>query len=129
MTRLAPILGVLALAAVMPADAASVTTYHNSLQRLGAYRIERLTLAAAAGVHRDTEFNASVSGHVYAQPLYWQPEGSKNGLIIVATESTASLRSTRRRARWCGRTSFPRPCRWRSFPAATSIPWASRARR
>jgi hypothetical protein len=87
MMRLVPILGVLALAAAMPADAASVTTYHNSLQRLGAYRIERLTLAAAAGVHRDTGFNASVNGHVYAQPLYWQPEGSKNGLIIVATES------------------------------------------
>jgi hypothetical protein len=93
MKRLGPVLALLAMAlgsaACVPAQAASVTTYHNSLQRLGAYKIERLTLAAAAGVHRDTGFNASISGHVYAQPLYWQPEGSKNGLIIVATESNS----------------------------------------
>src|SRR5215475_764536 len=89
MTRLAPVLALLALTASVPAGAASVTTYHNSLQRLGAYRIERLTLASASGVHRDAGFSASFSGKVYAQPLYWQPEGAKNGLIVVATESNS----------------------------------------
>jgi PQQ-like domain len=89
MTRLGPVLVLVALVATVPASAASVTTYHNSLQRLGAYRIERLTLAAAAGVHRDAGFNASISGHVYAQPLYWQPPGAKSGLIVVATESNS----------------------------------------
>jgi outer membrane protein assembly factor BamB len=89
MTRLAPVLALLALAVCGAAEAASVTTYHNSLQRLGAYKIGTLTLSAASGVHRDTGFNASFSGHVYAQPLYWQPEGAKNGLIVVATESNS----------------------------------------
>ena len=69
------------------AATADVLTYHNSNQRDGAYRIARLTLAAAAGVTRDTAFAPSISGHVYAQPLYWHPKGSGPGLIIVATES------------------------------------------
>jgi outer membrane protein assembly factor BamB len=89
MMKLHSVLGIaLALLCAVPARA-SVVTYHNSLQRLGAYKIGRLTLAAAAGVHRDTGFNASISGNIYAQPLYWQPPGAKNGLIVAATESNS----------------------------------------
>jgi len=65
----------------------SVVTYHNSNQRDGAYVLPNLTLAAAAGLHRDTGFSATVTGHVYAQPLFWKPKGVKRGLVIVATES------------------------------------------
>jgi hypothetical protein len=71
------------------AAAASVTTYHNSLQRLGAYKIARLTLAAASAVHRDPGFHATFSGNVYAQPLYWLPPGARSGLVVVATESNS----------------------------------------
>jgi len=71
------------------AQAGSVTTYHNSLQRTGNYKIAQLTLAAAATVHRDTRFKAGIDGHVYAQPLFWLPPGSKRGLVIVATESNS----------------------------------------
>jgi hypothetical protein len=46
-----------------------------------------LTVAAAANLHLDSAFSASVSGNVYAQPLYWLPPGAKTGLLIVATES------------------------------------------
>ncbi len=69
------------------ASADSVLTYHNSNQRDGAYVIPKLTLAAAANVHRDAGFNATVSGHVYAQPLFWKPKSAQHGLVIVATES------------------------------------------
>ncbi|HWA89603.1 MAG TPA: hypothetical protein VG889_06175 [Rhizomicrobium sp.] len=65
----------------------SVVTYHNSNQRDGAYVIPKLTLANAANVTRDTRFNGTVSGHVYAQPLFWKPRGATKGLVIVATES------------------------------------------
>lgn len=65
----------------------SVVTYHNSNQRDGAYAIHDLTLAAAANMHRDTKFDGTISGHVYAQPLFWKPKGAKHGLVIVATES------------------------------------------
>ncbi len=65
----------------------SVITYHNSNQRDGAYVIGKLSLAAAANVQRDTKFDGTVSGHVYAQPLFWKPQGATRGLVIVATES------------------------------------------
>jgi hypothetical protein len=65
----------------------SVVTYHNSNQRDGAYTIPALTLAAAANVQRDTHFIGTVSGNVYAQPLFWKPKGTRRGLVIVATES------------------------------------------
>jgi hypothetical protein len=79
------------LFALIPAlaSAGSVTTYHGSLQRDGAYRIGALTFAAAATMHRDAGFHASISGHIYAQPLFWQPKGAKTGLVIAATESNS----------------------------------------
>jgi hypothetical protein len=69
------------------AQAQSVVTYHNASDRSGLYTVPGLTLAAAANIHLDTAFKASVSGNVYAQPLYWQAPGAKTGLLIVATES------------------------------------------
>jgi hypothetical protein len=68
-------------------DAQSVVTYHNSLARHGEYVVPGLTFSAAAGMILDTKFKAKVNGHVYAQPLYWLPAGSKTGELIVATES------------------------------------------
>jgi len=65
----------------------SVVTYHNSMDRSGDYVVPGLTLAAAANMHLDKAFKAKISGHVYAQPLYWRPAGAKKGEVIVATES------------------------------------------
>jgi len=67
-----------------PALAQNVLTHHNSPDRHGLYTVPGLTDAAAAGVHLD--FKATLSGNVYAQPLYWKAAG-KPGLVIVATES------------------------------------------
>ena len=64
-----------------------VLTYHNSNLRHGAYQIHALTLAAAATMRPDTRFNAALNGNIYAQPLYWRPEGTRIGLVIAATES------------------------------------------
>jgi hypothetical protein len=69
------------------ARAQSVVTYHNTANRHGLYIVPGLTEAAAAKIHPDAGFHATVSGSVYAQPLYWQPSGAKTGLLIVATES------------------------------------------
>ena len=79
----------LACLAALPrsADAQSVVTYHNSPARSGLYTVPGLNLTAAATLHQDTKFNATVSGHVYAQPLYWVPPGATTGWLIVATES------------------------------------------
>ncbi len=68
-----------------------VLTYHNSNTRHGLYDVGGLTTAAAANMHPDTAFHASFSGNVYAQPLYWKPNGATVGLLIVATEGNLIL--------------------------------------
>ena len=65
-----------------------VLTYHKDNTRHGAYEVPDLTLAHARHVHLDTAFNATFSGNVYAQPLYYKPDGG-TPLVIVATESNA----------------------------------------
>ncbi len=65
----------------------SVLTYHSSMDRHGAYTVPSLTLSNAAKIHLDKNFKATVSGNVYAQPLFWKPDGATKGLVIVATES------------------------------------------
>jgi len=89
----------------------SVVTYHNSNQRDGAYKVPKLTLAAAANVKRDTRFDGTVSGKVYAQPLFWKPKGTKPGLVIVATESNNvyALDETKGKVVWSQLIGNPMP--------------------
>jgi hypothetical protein len=89
MTRIAAaFLAALACAAAAgPVRAQGVLTYHNTPDRGGAYTVPGLTLAAAAKLHLDGGFHATLTGNVYAQPLYWKPAGAMTGLVIVATES------------------------------------------
>lgn len=80
---------VLSASVAQAAVGSGVVTYHNSLDRHGDYVVPGLTISAAAGMQLDTRFNGKVSGHVYAQPLYWFPTGAKKGEVIVATESNS----------------------------------------
>ena len=65
----------------------SVLGYHRTADRSGQYVMRDLTWESAAQLRRDSEFDGTVEGHVYAQPLYWHPPGASVGLLIVATES------------------------------------------
>jgi hypothetical protein len=69
------------------ADDASVLTYHGDPARSGRYVVPGLTWARAARAHLDQRFDARLEGHIYAQPLYWQPPGAARGLLIVVTEA------------------------------------------
>ena len=69
------------------AGAQSVVTYHNAPNRAGLYIAPSLTFAAAAKIRPDPGFNATISGNVYAQPLYWQASPTAKGMVIAATES------------------------------------------
>src|SRR5438874_467531 len=73
--------------AVLPANAqVNVTQEHNNLSRDGLYIDAAFTPSAAAQLTRDLNFNGTISGNVYAQPLYI--EGGPNGpMIIAVTES------------------------------------------
>jgi PQQ enzyme repeat len=64
----------------------NVTQHHNHDSRDGLYVDPAFTQNAAAGLTRDLGFDGTISGNIYAQPLY--VEGGPNGpMIIVATES------------------------------------------
>src|SRR5213593_2023107 len=73
--------------AIFPAGAqVNVTQEHNNLSRDGVYIDAAFTPSAAAALTRDLNFNGTISGNVYAQPLYI--EGGPNGpMVIAVTES------------------------------------------
>src|SRR5438034_10296678 len=73
--------------AVFPASAqVNVTQKHNNLSRDGLYMDDPFTQSNAANLTRDLNFDGTISGHVYAQPLY--VEGGPNGpMVIAVTES------------------------------------------
>jgi hypothetical protein len=66
--------------------AQSVLTYHNDPARSGGFILPSLSWERARSLHLDPGFNPHFSGHLYAQPLYWQPPGSSAAMLIVATE-------------------------------------------
>src|SRR6266480_3336925 len=72
---------------IVPIDAqVNVTQYHNHSSRDGLYIDSAFTQSAAANLTRDLNFDGTIVGDVYAQPLYI--EGGPSGpMIIVATTS------------------------------------------
>src|SRR5438034_3323259 len=72
---------------VVPASAqVNVTQEHNNVSRDGVYIDAGFTPSAAANLTRDLGFAGTISGNVYAQPLYI--EGGPNGpMVIAVTES------------------------------------------
>src|SRR5436189_2022586 len=79
---------VLALGTLVPRTSAqvNVTQEHNNPSRDGVYIDAGFTPSAAANLTRDLNFNGTISGAVYAQPLYI--EGGPNGpMVIAVTES------------------------------------------
>jgi hypothetical protein len=64
----------------------NVTEEHNNCARDGVYIDRGFTPANAAGLRRDLNFDGTIFGNVYAQPLYI--EGGPDGPVIIAvTES------------------------------------------
>jgi outer membrane protein assembly factor BamB len=74
---------------VVPTEAqVNVTQHHNHDSRDGLYVDPAFTQNAAGNLTRDLGFNGTISGNVYAQPLY--VEGGPNGpMVIAATESNS----------------------------------------
>ncbi len=64
----------------------NVTQYHNHISRDGLYVDSALTQSAAANLTRDLNFDGTIVGNVYTQPLYI--EGGPSGpMVIAVTES------------------------------------------
>jgi hypothetical protein len=76
------------LSAVLPAKASvNVTQHHNHDSRDGHYIDSFFLQAAAVNLKRDTSFIGTISGNVYAQPLYIEDGPGGRAMVIVATES------------------------------------------
>jgi outer membrane protein assembly factor BamB len=74
--------------AVVPASAqVNVTQFHNHESRDGLYIDPAFTESAAANLTRDLNFDGTIVGNVYAQPLYIEGGPSGKAMMIVATES------------------------------------------
>jgi hypothetical protein len=89
----------------------SVLTYHQQPDRGGNFVMPALGWDAARRLHLDPSFHAEVSGHVYAQPLYWREPGAANGVLIVATENDTvhALDAATGRALWQRKLGEPAP--------------------
>jgi outer membrane protein assembly factor BamB len=73
--------------AILPAIAqVNVTQEHNNLSRDGLYVDSAFTPASAANLTRDVNFDGTISGNVYAQPLYIEG-GPNRAMVIAVTES------------------------------------------
>ncbi len=66
--------------------AASVLEHHMRSSRDGVYIDPAFTRSAAAGLHRDGAFSATIDGAAYAQPLFVDAENAGRDLLFVATE-------------------------------------------
>src|SRR6266513_441540 len=78
-------IGVLCLLSTANAQV-NVPQFHNHESRDGLFIDPAFSPSAAASLHRDLTFDGTISGNVYAQPLYI--EGGPNGpMIIAVTES------------------------------------------
>jgi outer membrane protein assembly factor BamB len=74
--------------AVLPINGqVNVTQEHNNLSRDGLYIDSAFTPSAAANVTRDLNFSGTISGNVYAQPLYIENGPGGAAMVIVVTES------------------------------------------
>ena len=65
----------------------NVTQFHNHESRDGLYIDSAFTQSAAVNLTRDLNFDGTIVGNVYAQPLYIENGPGGKAMIIVATES------------------------------------------
>jgi PQQ enzyme repeat len=74
--------------AIPPANAqVNVTQFHNHASRDGLYIDSAFTPSAAANLTRDLNFDGTITGNVYAQPLYIEGGPGGRAMVIAATES------------------------------------------
>jgi len=81
------VLAVFFNAVVLASAQVNVTQFHNHESRDGLYIDSAFTQSAAVNLTRDLNFDGTIFGNVYAQPLYIENGPGGKAMIIVATES------------------------------------------
>ena len=73
---------------ILPTNAqVNVTQFHNNSSRDGLYIDSAFTLSAAGNLTRDLNFDGTIVGNIYAQPLYVDNGPGGRATIIAVTES------------------------------------------
>jgi hypothetical protein len=77
------------LTTIPPAAPAEVNVpqHHNHSSRDGLYIDPAFTQSAAANLTRDLNFDGTIVGNVYAQPLYIERGTRGKAMVVAATES------------------------------------------
>jgi len=81
---------------------ASVLGYHSHINRDGFFVDPLITAASAPGFARDTTFDGTVSGNVYASPLYVEhgPDGRGAFYIVTENNDVLALDETTGKSAW-----------------------------
>src|ERR1051326_4860862 len=74
-------------AAMSPAIAQTIATYHGRPDRSGNFTMPTFTWEQARTLRLNQNFAPRFTGNLYAQPLHWMPAGKAAGILIVASES------------------------------------------
>ncbi len=80
--------------AILPTNAqVNVTQHHNHDSRDGLYVDPAFTQNAAANLARDLGFNGTITGNVYAQPLYVEggPDGREKVIAVAESNNVYAL--------------------------------------
>ncbi|HEY1661403.1 MAG TPA: hypothetical protein VGI03_03200 [Verrucomicrobiae bacterium] len=65
----------------------NVTQHHNDYMRDGLYIDPAFTYSSASNLTRDVNFNGTVDGNIFAQPLYLDNGPGGRAMVIAVTES------------------------------------------
>jgi hypothetical protein len=89
-----------------PAVGASVLQFHDHVNRDGYFRDPLLTTAAAGGMAIDATFDGTLSGSVWASPLYVEngPGGKGTFFVATANDTLYALDETTGKPAWPAKT-------------------------
>lgn len=96
----------------------NVTQHHNHANRDGLYVDPAFTLASAPNISRDTNFDGSIVGNVYAQPLYVEggPDGRAKVIVVTESNNVYALDAVNGRPIWELNVGTPHPGRGNIVP-------------
>lgn len=100
----------------------SVLTYHADPARSGNFIVPSLTWDRASSLQLDNNFRPRISGHLYAQPLYWRSSESTSGALLIATEDNVvhAIDAVSGQERW--QRSLGKPVPSSSLPCGNISP-------